>query len=115
MKHICEFCNKQYNTVTEAKRCEFTHEKGAEAQASAATKINIALNEYVATYKELPRFEFTPDNQEILFSFVADEINSYFSSLTNMIFDEDDEEDMGTNHYCNCNKCNCDCKKTDSE
>ena len=45
MKHICEICNKQYDTVEGAEQCELAHKKEAveeSAKAAAETKISVA-------------------------------------------------------------------------
>ena len=47
MKHICEICNQQYDTVEAAEQCELAHKKDDAAkkmQADASAKINDAVN-----------------------------------------------------------------------
>lgn len=114
MKHICEICNQQYDTVEAAEQCELAHKKDDAAkkmQADASAKINDAVNAYVAKYKELPELDLTDENQKILLEALADKVGETFGMLINMLC-EDDEDDE-----CNCRRTSRtrSCKKTDAE
>ena len=114
MKHICEICNQQYDTVEAAERCELTHKKDDAAkkmQADASAKINDAVNAYVAKYKELPELDLTDENQKILLEDLADKVGETLGTLINL-FCEDDEDDECV---CGCEKCGSDCNKTSAK
>lgn len=113
MKHICEICNKQYDTVEGAEQCELAHKKEAveeSAKAAAETKISVAVNAYIARYKELPGIEISAENQRLLLGDMAYKLEKTFDMLID-ILREDDEGDS----ECDCEKCDCDCKKSDAE
>lgn len=114
MKHICEICNKQYDTVEAAEQCELAHKKDDAAKAmraEASVKINDAVNTYVAKYKELPELDLTDENQKILLGALADKVGETIGMLVDMLCEDDDDDDCD----CGCEKCDGSCKKTDAE
>lgn len=114
MKHICEICNQQYDTVEAAEQCELAHKKDDAAkkmQADASAKINDAVNAYVAKYKELPELDLTDENQKILLEALADKVGETFGMLINMLCEDDEDDECD----CGCEKCDGSCKNTDAE
>lgn len=115
MKHICEICNQQYDTVAEAEKCELAHKKEAveeAAKADAESKISDAVNTFIARYKELPSIDITPENHKLLLGDMAEKLEKTFDMLIDILCEEDDEDDNGE---CDCEKCDCDCKASDAE
>lgn len=111
MKHICEICNQQYDTVEAAEQCELAHKKDDAAkkmQADASAKINDAVNAYVAKYKELPELDLTDESQKILLEALVGET---FGMLINMLCEDDEDDECD----CGCEKRYGSCKKTDAE
>lgn len=116
MKHICEICNKQYDTVAGAEKCELAHKKEAleaSAKASMATAISDAVNAYVAKFKEFPSIEITLENQKFLVGDFAENLEKAIDILFDILFEDDDEDD--DEDECDCERCDCDCKKADAE
>lgn len=112
MKHICEICNKQYDTVAGAEKCELAHKKEAleaSAKTSMGTAISDAVNAYVAKFKEFPDIELTPESQKLLIGDFAEKLEKTFDVLVDILCGDDDEDE------CDCEKCDCDCKKADAE
>lgn len=106
MKYVCEICNKQFNTVDEAERCEVAHKKEraqVAAKASAETKINEAVNAFVARYKVIPRVELTTENQN-LFIGELDGVLDFLMELLG-IGECEDEECDGCGHCDICSGC----------
>lgn len=111
MKHICEICNKQYDTVAGAEKCELAHKKEAleaSAKTSMGTAISDAVNAYVAKFKEFPDIELTPESQKLLIGDFAEKLEKTFDMLVDILCKDDEDE-------CDCEKCDCDCKKADAE
>lgn len=118
MKHICEICNKQYDTVAGAEKCELAHKKEAleaSAKISMGTAISDAINAYVAKFKELPSIEITPENQKLILGDFAERLDKIFDTLVGILCEDDDEDDEGDECDCRCEKCDGSCKKTDAE
>ena len=116
MKHICEICNKQYDTVAGAEKCELAHKKEAleaSAKTSMGTAISDAVNAYVAKFKEFPSIEITSENQKLLLGDFAEKLEKTFDMLVDILCEDDDEDD--DEDECVCEKCDCDCKKADAE
>ena len=114
MKHVCEICNQQYDTVQGAEQCELAHKKddiAKKMQADASAKLNDAVNAYVAKYNELPEFELTDENQKILLEALADNISETFSALVGLLLEDDEDDEQG----CKCEKCDGSCKRNDAE
>lgn len=110
MKHICEICNKQYDTVTEAEKCELAHKKAAAEESvktTAETKISDAVNAYIAKYKELPSIDITPENHKFLLGDMAEKLEKTFDMLIDILCEDGDEDGE--------DDCDCDCKKADAE
>lgn len=104
MKYICETCNKQHNTISEAEKCEAAHVKEkliAQAQESAEHKINEALNAFIARYKKMPNIELTESNQKILFGDISDKIEKTLDTIIGIIFG-DGEDECGDCDGCDC-------------
>ncbi len=117
MKHICEICNRQYDTVAGAEQCELAHKKEAlEASAKASTEaaISDAVNAYIAKFKEFPAIEITPENQKLLLGDFAEKLEKTFDMLVDILCEDGDEDDEDDGE-CDCEKCDCDCKKADAE
>lgn len=98
MKYICEICNKQYATVSEAEHCELAHKKKtAEESVKTATesKISDAINAYIAKYKEFPNVNLTPESQKFLVDDFTDRLGKTFDMLIDVLC-KDDEENSGT-------------------
>lgn len=116
MKHICEICNKQYDTVSGAEQCEFAHKKEAleaSAKASTAAAISVAVNAYITKFKEFPAIELTPENQKFLLGDFSEKLEKTFDMLVDILCEDDDEDDDECG--CECEKCDGSCKKTDAE
>ena len=114
MKHICEICNQQYDTVEAAEQCELAHKKydaAKKMQADASAKINDAVNAYVAKYKELPGLDLTDENQKILIEAIADKVDEIFGTIINMLCEEDEDDDCSHG----CKKCDGSFQKADAE
>lgn len=101
MKYICEICNKQYATVSEAEQCELAHKrKTAEesVKTTAETKISDAVNAYIAKYKEFPSIDITPENQKLLIGDLANKLDKTFDMLIDVLCGDD--EGNGGNNCC---------------
>ena len=105
MKYICEICNKQYATVSEAEQCELAHKKKTaeeSAKTTAETKISDAVNAYITKHKECPNIDITPENQKLIIGNITDKLEKTFDMLFDVLC-EDDEENGGNN--CSCASC----------
>ena len=115
MKHICEICNKQYDTVAGAERCELAHKKEAleaSMKASSEAAISNAINAHIAKFKEIPVINITHENLELLFGDMAKKFEKSFDTLIGILCDDEDEcEELD----CESKKCDCHCKSTSEE
>ena len=106
MKHICEICNAQYNTVAEAEKCELAHKKAKEQEAIKATAestISEAINAFITKYKAMPIIEVAEENQKILFGELSNKAEEVIDYIIGLLIGGDDEDECNDE----CTDCKC--------
>ena len=106
MKHGCEICNTQYNTVAEAEKCELTHKKEKEQEtvkATAESTISEAINAFIAKYKVMPTIEVAEENQKILFGELSNKAEQVIDCIIDLLIGGDDEDECNDE----CTDCKC--------
>ena len=105
MKHVCEVCNTQYDTIEAAEQCELGHKKEKMqlvAKAAAEAKISEAINAFITKYKAMPNIELTEENQKVLIGDVVGKVEEAFDLILGLL---GDEECDGCDHCDDCPGC----------
>lgn len=108
MKHVCEVCNQQYDSVKDAELCEMAHirEKAQHAaKVAAEAKISEAVNAFAAKYKTMPNIELTEENQKVLLGDLAGKVGEAFDLLLELFGDDDCDDGCCDDGKCECHEC----------